>query len=269
MKPLQTPAEKGKAVGLVVLVVVVFGFIVKTITGAGNGGAAPGPGPVVQITGTGSASGAGAAPQQDTVAVNSSGQTTVVIAPPPGLAPKPEDDMVDAPTFGPGQTPNPFHKAVVGYSGLMPAQPIQTPISIGSPPPVRVPRGRRPVRSRGDGGGLSGSFPGLPVPGTGTMEVRPDAEALQVMGVNGGPNPVAVISVGGQQFVVSKGDTFGRGYQLKEISDKQVVIEQNGALHILRVGAHGAAPSAPPPNTNPSNSNPPSVSVNGVGDSIS
>jgi len=59
------------------------------------------------------------------------------------------------------------------------------------------------------------------------VEVKPDpTPSIRVAGVITGDKAVAILKMGDQQFVVSVGDMFGDGYQLKSVTDTQVVIKE-------------------------------------------
>jgi len=234
MKPLANPADQKKAIGLGVAVVVVFGLVIKNVMGAAAGGP-PGPAPVVSMSGSSApAEGGAAAPPPAPIG-----------GPAPPAPAKPADDLIDPPKFALADTPSPFHKSIVGYSGPIASAPIDT-----GPAP------NEPIRGPRRGSGMTGAI--LPPPGgkSDPIEIKPDVEPLQIMGVITGANPVAVVRVGAQQYVVEKGNKFGRDLRLKEVSDTQVVIQQGSELHILRVGAR--------PPANPNNAPPPTVKPNGL-----
>ena len=233
MKPLASPADKKKAIGLVIGCVLVFGFLVKNMMSINSG--TPPPPQTVAIGGaTGDAPVAAIPPPEG-------GATTVSLGGPAPADAGPDKNLLDPPKFPPSETPNPFHKAN-GDSFVDP--------NAGIPQPIR-PVGRRNNRKSGrnsDQESMSGII--LPDPNgpNSAVVVRPDPEPMQVLGVATGPKSVAVIQVGSKQFVVDRGEKFGKGLRLKEVSNTQVVIEQNGELHILRVGVH--PPSSTAPSTN-------------------
>jgi hypothetical protein len=231
VKPLANPAAKKKAIGLGIAVGLVFLFVVKnTMSAIAGGGQAPPEGTAVPLP-----TGGGAPASGDVVAM----------APPAGGLPtavKPADDLLDPPNYTLADTPTPFHKDTVGYSGPLDYKPVDDLII---PPPIITPPRFRVPRSNSKQGGLIGTLPGVGGSGDSAVVVR-DPDPIILKGVMAGQNPVAVIQVGTKQFVVSKGNTFGsketgRTFHLKDVTASQVVIDEGGTLHILRVGA------SPPP----------------------
>jgi len=232
VKPLSTPAEKKKAVGLVVGCVLVFGFLAKSMMGLQSG--TPPPPETVNIGGKGaevSASNPGA----PVVAIGGGTQPAAEKAP----------DQIDPPTFLPGDTPNPFHTASGAEVGDPNAPRIVQPIVVAT----HQQQTSKTKRIRPMDGGI-GNEPILPDNRTKPPDVniQPSTDAMYVKGVMPGNNPVAVIQVGSQEFVVSKGERFGRGMnlRLRDVSESQVVIEQGSELHIIRVGSHPPSPSQAP-----------------------
>jgi len=246
MKPITNPNDKKKMYGLVAACSLTFVFIGWRLMSALGGGASP-PAADTPVT-------AGAPPAPAQVVPLSTGVTAVAGAGPV----KPGSELIDVPVFLASDTPNPFHKADPNY-----VRPGTVPVA----PPNRLAANLRGRRIRPRGGPpepitpMAGDI--LPNPGgvSDTPQVRPDPDVMQVMGVaTGGQNPVAVIRVGAQEYVVDKGSKFGHGLRLKDVSDTQVVIEQGGELHILRVGARPPTPAAasgttsPPPDSKTSGS---------------
>ncbi len=234
MKPLATPADKAKAAGLGIGCLLTFGFVVFRLMNMNQGGAAAAPGAVVSISGSGSAASAA-----------SGGAPTEAIPMPAGVvAQHPADNLIDVPVYFPTETRNPFRKAVAGYSG---PELAVVASNDESPPPVHR-------RSRRSG---PGDFPVNPMGGNlggPSVEVRPEADSLQVMGVTLGPIPVADVTVAGKEYVVEKGGVFGHGFQVKEVSTSQVVIVQHGQTHIIRVGTKPlSSQPQPPPDAPPAN----------------
>jgi hypothetical protein len=233
VKPLSTPADKKKAAGLVVGCVLVFLFVVKNVMGAMNGTAPPPE--TVSISGSGG----------NTPSTPGTGGTVVISSSTP-LPGQTKDELIDAPIFTLAETPNPFHKASGALFDLgaanRPAPPQREPTPV-----------RRSQRTRADAKFSEPFDPNgsLPAPGgqSGVIAVRPDADALEVMGRITGAKSEAVIRVGSHDYAVDKGEWFGPGnlYRLKDVTDSQVVIEHGGELHILRVGVH--PPTTPPPSS--------------------
>ena len=164
------------------------------------------------------------APPIEGVVKSPNGDVKVAMGgPPAGAAASagPDVTLIDIKAFAPGSTPNPFHKSV-------------------------------------DPGGITankkgkGNRPGGPsvLPPTGDVilvsnETPP--EPITVMGVNMGRNPVVVMQVGDKAFVVDKGARFGKGMRVKEVSEKQVIIDDGKELRYIRVGLQPPAPAQPKP----------------------
>ncbi len=221
MKPLATPQDKQKAIGLGVAVVVVFAMVIKNTLGA-SGTPPPVDGGAPTVAVSGGPAGSTPAP---------AGGSTVAIAIPGGApAAPPADPMIDPPVLPPGEIPSPFHRDIYAYKGPLPTPKVEpkTPLD-----PIRP-----PTTTRKGPGDIFNPLDGkLPPP-----VIIPD-EPMSVMGVITGDKPVAVIKVGSQQFIVDRGAKFGRGLRLKSVSETQVVIESGGALRILRVGARPPSPN--------------------------
>jgi hypothetical protein len=217
VKPLAKPEDKRKAAILGGAVVLVFLFVVKnTMSAISGGGAAPTTEAIAAPVG---ATGTPAAPVMQVATTQ------------PTAVPKEADDLIDPINYPPNETPSPFHKDTDSYSGA-----LDQPNVITAPPPPPPP----PQNKRGPGSDFGQP---LPTPGSTPVIIRPP-DPMVAMGVMTGDNPVAVIRVGSQQYVVNKGAKFGHNLRLKSVSESQVVIEQGGELHILRVGAR--PPSATP-----------------------
>jgi hypothetical protein len=230
VKPLANPAAKKKAIGLGIGCALVFVFVVKNTMSAIAGG--------------------GQAPPETTAVPLSTGGDTVAIAPPAGgalpTATKPADDLLDPPNYTLADTPTPFHKDTLGYSGPLdykPADDLVIPPPIFSAPPVGG-RHQAKVAKQND---FDKPLPHVGDGGDAPVVVR-EPDPIVLKGVMAGQNPVAVIQVGTKQFVVNKGSSFGtketgRTFHLKDVTASQVVIDEGGTLHILRVGA------SPPPSS--------------------
>ena len=169
--------------------------------------------------------GAGAeAPPVEGVVKSQNGDVKVAMGgPPAGAATGVSDvNIIDIKTFPLGSTPNPFHKG--GDAGGITAN--------------KKGKGSRP-----------GGPPILPDPKDQVLTVPNETppEPITVMGVNMGRNPVVVMQVGDKAFVVDKGARFGKGLRVKEVSEKQVVIDDGKELRYIRVGLQPPAPAAAKP----------------------
>jgi len=220
VKPLATPQDKQKAIGLSVAVVVVFAMVIKsTLSAQGTPPPIEGASPTVAVAGSPPAAG---------------GAQTVALANPAGTPANtaPVDDMIDPPILPPGEMPSPFHRDTVAYKGPMPTAKVEPRFVNPAPPQPRTFVKTPPDPTFGVRFG-----DGSPI------VLHADPEPMSVMGVITGQNPVAVIRVGSQQFIVDRGSKFGHGYRLKSVSESQVVIESAGTLRMLRVGARPTAPT--------------------------
>ena len=164
------------------------------------------------------------APPVDGVVKSPNGDVKVAMGGPPAGATAANIDQatIDVKTFPLGTTPNPFHKDLDAGGITKPKGPT----------------------GRGNGG--KGTLPPL----TGPIVLandEPPPPPITVMGVNMGRNPVVVMQVGDKAFVVNKGDSFAKTYRVKEVSEKQVVIDDGKQLHYIRVGAPApvSAPATP------------------------
>ena len=165
------------------------------------------------------------APPIEGVVKSPNGDVKVALGgPPAGAAASagPDVTLIDIKTFPPGSTPNPFHKSV-DPGGI-----TANKKGNGNRP------GRNPILQNSQDQVL-------------TVPNDTPPEPITVMGVNMGRNPVVVMQVGDKAFVVDKGARFGKGMRVKEVSEKQVIIDDGKELRYIRVGLQPPAPAQPKP----------------------
>ncbi len=224
------PEDRPKAIGLIVGVVVVFALVFMRVKAAFGGGDVPQPAQaVVAIGGNSSAApaGTGQAPS------STEGGTPVATASGPTVVaggPKKSDKIVIQPPKAP-QTRNPFRqRQEKGQEQVVGSDPDFVD------PKILVSKGPDPMRPLPGGTLPKISGSGTTPESISGLDVQKDVEAeMQLTGVIIGGRPVAVIRMGGKDFVVSAGDTFGKGFKLVSATQTQVIISQGTVKRTLKM----------------------------------
>jgi len=240
------PEDRPKAIALILGVIVVFGLIYVRLSAALGGAPQPAPGADAVVNlGTPSSS----APAGTPAAAPAGSPNSVNIGPPGGVA---KVEKIQPPIVSPSQTKvSPFDQAQP-TGNHDPTQAPDTSSGNQTGAGTRVAktgssgnRGGSGVAPIGDAdlnalsgpiGGKAGDGTKPALPNVGVMQS--DEPPLSLTGVITGGRPVAIIKVGAKDYVVSKGDLFGkdsvgRNYKLEEVTSSKVVVVKAKVRHTL------------------------------------
>ncbi|HEY0866625.1 MAG TPA: hypothetical protein VGE01_04580 [Fimbriimonas sp.] len=195
------PEDRPKLIALLVAVIVVFGFVGLQIMKAVNPG--------------------GSAPTTETVAK---------AEPAAEAAAPPEEDLIEVPALFASSTLNPFQTVLRDErrQPVAPAAPRPRTISGRYFANDTVPTMPEPV-----GGDIETGIDG----GAPTEPVRPVAPVVKLKGIIYGSQPVAVVEVGGKEYVVRENESIDGGFVVRNIRDRSVQLSFGGTRTNLSLAA--------------------------------